>query len=69
MVGVRDRKVVRVPDLCIGMSAGTMRVAAMAEARSNSTRTDRPHDLLAAFAHISRSFKQAVVLMEKGVDK
>ena len=63
MVGVRDRKVVRAPDLCIGMSAGIMRVAPMAEARSNSTRADRSHHLHASFAHISRSFKQAVVLM------
>ena len=68
MVGVRDRKVVRAPDLCIGMSAGIMRVAAMAEARSNSPRADRPQHLIGCEAHISRSFQQAVVLMCKDVD-
>ena len=67
-VGVRDRKVVRAPDLCIGMSAGIMRVAAMAEARSNSPRADRPQHLIGCEAHISRSFQQAVVLMCKDVD-
>ena len=55
-------------NLCIGMSAGVVRVAAMVEARSNSTRADRPHHLLDASAHISRSFLQAVTLMEKDVD-
>jgi len=49
------------------MSAGMMRVATMVEARSNSPRADRPHHLHAALAQVSRSFWQAVVLIEKDV--
>ena len=64
---LRDRKVTRGRALCIGMSAGIMRNATMVEARSNSPRADRPHHHHGASAHISRSFQQAVVLMEKEV--
>ena len=50
------------------MSAGMMRVATMVEARSNAPRADRPHHLHAAFAQVSRSFWQAVVMKKTDVE-
>ena len=67
-VGSRDGKVARDPDLCIGMSAGMMRVATMVEARSNAPRADRPHHLHGRVGARSRSFPQAIILMKTDVD-
>ena len=62
-VGARDRKVTRAPDLCIGMSAGMMRVATMVEARSNSPRADRPLHL-----HSARSAQNKVLQAGSCID-
>ena len=67
-VGSRDRKVARDPGLCIGMSAGMMRIATMVKELTDSTPEDRPLHCRRLRRRQPRSFRQAVVMKEFDVE-
>ena len=67
-VGPRDRKVARVRALCIGMSAGMMRIATMVEEPPNSTLDERHLHRGWPVDGKTRSLRQAVVVKEKDVE-
>ena len=67
-VGPRDRKVARVRALCIGMSAGMMRIATMVEESPNSTLDERHLHRGWPVDGKTRSFRQAVVVKRRGVE-
>ena len=67
-VGPRDRKVARDPALCIGMSAGMMRIAAMVEEGPNSTLDERHLHHGWPVDGKTRSSWQAVVVKRRRVE-
>ena len=67
-VGSRDRKVARDRALCIGMSAGMMRIATMVEERPYSTLDERHLHRGWPVDGKTRSLRQAVVVKEKDVE-
>ena len=67
-VGPRDRKVARDPALCIGMSAGMMRIATMVEERPNSTLDERHLHRGWPVDGKRRSFQQAIVVNSRDVE-
>ena len=67
-VGSRDRKVARDRALCIGMSAGMMRIATMVEERPYSTLDERHLHRGWPVDGKTRSFQQAVVVTRRGVE-
>ena len=58
----------RGPDLCIGMSAGIMRIATMVEGRPNSTLDERHLHCRRLLGRQTRSFRQAVVMKRIDVE-
>ena len=67
-VGSRDRKVARDRALCIGMSAGMMRIATMVEECPNSTLDERHLHRGWPVDGKRRSFQQAIVVNSRGVE-
>ena len=67
-VGPRDRKVARDPALCIGMSAGMMRIATMVEEGPNSTLDERHLHHGWPVDGKTRSSQQAVVVKRRRVE-
>ena len=67
-VGSRDRKVARDPGLCIGMSAGMVRIATMVKELTDSTLEERLLHCRRLRRRQPRSFQQAVVMKEFDVE-
>ena len=65
---LRDREVTRGRALCIGMSAGMITIAPMVERRSDSPRTDRPHQLQGSADANRHAYLLAVVMLSGGVE-
>ena len=67
-VGSRDRKVARDPGLCVGMSAGMVRIATMVKELTDSTLEERLLHCRWLRRRQPRSFRQVVVMKEFDVE-